>query len=495
MMRKKTTDFLEVVNDFKEKLNVEELFLQIRNNKKSLMISLIILLILGITLKFNLISWLFGLVVLSIIIPMAIYNNKILIFSQLIFSMTILSGTLYLGINGVFKLLPDIFALIILVKLLVKLFRKEIKINNIYISLFGIIFLVNGISFIVNKYSFLAFICGLRNYYIFYISFLGYIYLDLKRIEIRQIIRYIIIFAFIQIPITVVQYFYYMNQDVVLFQDYVSGTFGERLNGDLGFLIVVTCSFFIASLIYGKITKKGISLLILFAIPIILGEIKIVILALPIVITIILLNKISRNTIKVLICSIGVIALVFAGLTLKFPEFRNMFDVKYIKYYAYDLGYGDYTLNRISAPIYVNNNILDTPIKKMVGIGAGNGTNNGADILNSEFYKENSMLGAELFFSSLYLMENGWIVMVLFIAMIFNVFLKAIKIQKYSNREDEKIFSLAIKGIIAMVFISCVYSLSIFNLTMGYLIFFLLGTTIRISLDNSGGNDESKISA
>ena len=71
---------------------------------------------------------------------------------------------------------------------------------------------------------------------------------------------------------------------------------------------------------------------------------------------------------------------------------------------------------------------------------------------------------------------------------------KAIKIQKYSNNKDEKIFALAIKGIMVMIFISFIYSLSIFNLTMGYLIFFLLGVTIRISSDIPGGNYESKIS-
>lgn len=485
-----TTNFKK---QLKGKLNKEYLLQQVMLNKQTLITCLIIMFMLGIFLKFNFISWLFGLIIVPIITK-AIYNNKTLIFFQLIFSMTMLSGTLYLGMNGIFKLLPDIFAFIILIKLFVKLFKNEIKIKNIYIVTIFIIFLINIISFMINRYSLLSFIAGLRNYYIFYISFLGYIYLDIKKYEIKQIIKYIIIFAFIQVPLSIFQYFYYMNQDVVLFQDYVSGTFGERLNGDLGFLIVIITALFIAALIYGKLSIKKILLLGLFAIPIILGEIKIVLLALPIVITVIVLNKVSKNTIKILICSASVIGLIFAGLILKFPEFRNMFDVKYIKYYAYDLGYGDYTLNRISAPIYVNDTILDTTPKKIFGIGVGNGTDNGSDIVNSDFYKENSMLGAQLFFSSLYLMENGWLAMILFIIMILSVLIKAIKIQKYSNNKDEKIFALAIKGIMVMIFISFIYSLSIFNLTMGYLIFFLLGVTIRISSDIPGGNYESKIS-
>lgn len=479
-------------NSIKEKLSEDIAGVKsaVIQHKKLVITFISISIIMSVVLNFNLLNLVFGVVVIGVIIPLSIYNNKILILFQLLFSMTVLAGELYIGLHGVFKLLPDIFTFIIFIKLIIMLSKKEINIKDRYILFIIALLTINIISFIFNRYNILSFIVGIRNYYVFYISFLGYIYLKINREQIKEIINCIIIFGFMQIPLTIGQYIYYIKKEVFLYQDYVAGTFGETLNGDLGFLIIIIISFIISANLYNKISKKQLILISLFAIPVILGEIKIAILVLPIVITILSLSKISKRNFKILIISIGIIGVVFAGLVFKFPEFGNMFNVKYIKYYAYDIGYGDYKLNRLSAPIYVNDEILINPVNKIFGIGVGNGTHNGADIFNSDFYKENTLLGAELFFSSLFLMENGWLGTIIFLIMIISILIKDIRLQKYSENEEDKIFAVAVKGIMVMIFISFLYSLSIFNLTMGYLIFFILGTTIRISLKNIRiGND------
>lgn len=440
----------------------------------------ILLLMIGL-LKFNFVSSIFGFLTIGILIPISLRNNKVLILTQLLLSMSILFFTLYCGINVIFKYLPDLISLIILIKVLLKVFKKEVKITDKYIVIFIILLIINIIAFIINDQSLIVFIVGLRNYYIFYISFLGYLYLDLTKNDVRVIIKSIIIFSFIQIPITVVQYFYFRTADVDLFQDYVAGTFGERMNGDLGFLILIVISLYISSYLVGKIKAKNLLPLILFGIPVILGEIKIVILILPVILVVLFLSRISKKGIKVLCFSIATIAIVFVGLIFKYPEFRNLFDVKYIEYYAYELNYGGYQTNRFSAPVYVQNNLLDTIPKELFGIGVGNGSDNGPEILNSKFFNENSTLGTNLFFSSIFLLENGWIGLSMFLVLMSFIIYKIFALKNKVKSQDDEIFVIASRGAIIVLLVSFLYSLSIFNLTFGYLLFFILAINIRIS--------------
>ena len=65
-------------------------------------------------------------------------------------------------------------------------------------------------------------------------------------------------------------------------------------------------------------------------------------------------------------------------------------------YYShYDLLF---SLNRLSAPVYINNTILNTNLKKLLGIGIGNGSPSQNAILQSQFYINNAYLKYYFFF-------------------------------------------------------------------------------------------------
>lgn len=456
-------------------------------------IGYILLLVLSIILKNDLLFKLNCGIVLALPVIVILNNDKLLLIITVVFS--ILSQFLVdeFRFPSVIQYFPDILAIFILIKIINKLIKTKQKINNSILKYIAALLFVQIISFVINDYSIMPFIWGCRNLYRFFIVFVGFQYLSNFK-NYSKITKYLKYFVIIQLCISLLQTRIYSDWDNV------SGFFGHSGTGLMLINLMFICSFFLANYFYKKM-KLGYLLFFIVIIftEIILGSVKAAFFYLPGIIVIMFFlspvlkknYKIKIRNITIMVIVIPLITLIASSLFLKafsedaeFTGIGELYSIDYIDKIANSDSYtgDDKSINRLSGVGTINDLVLDNNYKKIFGVGLGNASPNKYSIFEGKYYEKYSELKYNWFLIPYFVMENGFLGMLIFLIILITLLLKSSRILKVVTNDDEKIFIFAYQGCTIAVLVTLIYNIGFSTPQVGYFFWALSG--FIISLEN-----------
>jgi len=172
----------------------------------------------------------------------------------------------------------EIYAIALLFSIIyfVILKRENVPDLKFFFILFSLILIIHLFSFYLNKQIVLRLLMAGRKYYIYFLIFLGIIILPGNKKLYEKLIKVIVFTVFIQIPISIFQYFIFRRAD------FMGGLFGKNSSGTISTLGV---GFgFLGYYLYKYYKKKKIFLFsgIGMIIPLIFAESKFGMIFLPI---------------------------------------------------------------------------------------------------------------------------------------------------------------------------------------------------------------------
>ncbi len=376
--------------------------------------------------------------------------------------------------------IPEIILIILFFKILfISGVEKKFPNTSINYSILSLI-LFGGISAFVNSSKLIVTFAGFRNYFKFLLLFYVIAFLELDDLFFKKMIRLLIVLAFIQVPVTIIQRYWYLG---IASGDPIGGTLGSNASGTLTIFLMVIISilfsFYINRLINGKILL--FSIIVLF-VPMTLNETKITYFLFP-ALLIFLLKKSSIKHEK--LKSIFTIT-IFSGLVLiaSYNVYKSIFfknrniNILEYRFIAKYLG-NEYTksgsLNRIAQVKFAHRNVTNQISTTLFGVGPGNASDSFFKEGVGYYYKKYETLEIGSNFLSKFIWEFGYLGLAVFLFILFKLFILADRIYKYSPNPYHKSIALGFEGIIFVLVIASVYSPSFLIDVLGYLFWFIAG--------------------
>lgn len=399
----------------------------------------------------------------------------ILLFLPFIFGFVIQ----FLGLPDIIKYICDLAWLFLLLLIFVQ------KRNEIYeikkIRSYVILFLISTfLVYLFNYQSVLYYAWGIRNTFRFYVAFIAFA-MFLKKYDIDDFLSLIDKAFWINAAICLVQYFVFgINQD------YLGGIFGVEVgsNGYMNnFFVIVASKSVISYLNKTETLRQSLPKLAMILFISALAELKffyvefLVIVALAIVMTDFSWRKLSVAIFTV----VGSIMAIYLLISL-FPEFSDSFTLEAMYESAVSLsGYtGKGELNRLTTLPVISEIFLDTPAKRLFGLGLGNCDTASFSFLNTPFYEKYGWLRYNWFSTSFVFLEMGYIGLFFYFAFFVIIYFMIKKIEKRNK---------AIKSYcqISSIIAVCCVLVSIYNVALrteaGYMMYFMLA--IPFALDRN----------
>ncbi|NOW85437.1 hypothetical protein B0H39_003318 [Clostridium beijerinckii] len=396
----------------------------------------------------------------------------------------------YITIKSIFKVdiiryAIDYFCFIILIKSICKRGYSKYWGKRL-ISILNILFMfVLIIGLIINDVNFYIALNGLWEYLKYFIVFWYVANFNIDEKTMKKVNKLVIGLNFIQLPITIIQYFLRIDRDAI------GGLFR---NGGTGVLMVF--NFWSICYFTAKLKNKEIKFLKYFiyicilVFPSIINEAKATFLILPIIfIYIFYETKLSiRNW--ALIC-VGIISSIFFMklLIVLYPSFSTLFtDKDYFITYTFTGTYSTVGLNRFNAISYMLNYALMSYAAKLFGIGVGQGTPSNYEIFTGNFYRLNSNLFYEWFQAPYMILESGILGLVVYILIILTI----VFICKKVFRNKKNAFVLG-GGAFALVHVINVFYNQILFDYYGAFFWTMMGLILNMSIREANSSKKINI--
>lgn len=420
-------------------------------------------------------------VVLSVgILAFFLLWNKpiILIYLEIIFCLVNKVFITQIGFPEFFKYIAELICLYLLVWAFIIHYKKKIKTYALlpFIVIVMLIF-VSVISYVVHNYSLGLYLEGMLKIYRFAAFFyICIIFLDQK--EVKRILNLLIVFLFLNVISSSTQYFIQGIR-----WDYNGGLFGIQVGGNAEMNVFLVITSIIAAVL--GINKK---INIFLSAAIIGGGIYIALLSelkiyyVELIVILILVAILSKPSVRSIFFLSGGILVIFTAINLLgklYPLFADFFDIQTMINYAMKDEYGGTTgnLNRLTALPYVLDNLLVTPVDKVLGIGMGN-----ADV-GTALHIKYSYLKYDWYFNSYYIFENGLLGFVLYCFFFLSTSISGFY---FAHRDpSNRVYYLisAIIGFFPLLFM--IYDASLLSL-VSYILFFMLAVPFIIYRESNG---------
>lgn len=391
---------------------------------------------------------------------------------------------------------PEVILIILLLKILFisatekKFLRTPIDYLVLCLIILGII------SAFVNYSKFIVTFAGFRNYFKFYLLFYVTAFLDYDDQFLKKLLKFLILLAFIQIPITILQKYLYIGQSS---GDPIGGTLGVGTSGTLTLFLLMIISILIAFYMNKLITGRKLLYSIAFLfIPMSINETKITYFLFPALVLFLLgKNFIEKKEFKSFITLAIISGMVFIVSYQTYKSIyikRRNIEVLSYGYVSRYIG-SEYTksggLNRLAQVKFANKNITQQFNTTMLGVGPGNASDSFFEDAIGYYYRKYSLLNIDSVFLSRFLWEYGYLGIAVFLCILFNLFRLAGKIYKYSSVPFYKSIALSFVGMMFVLIGASIYSNSFLIDVLGYAFWFMAGCIHRIhaqfELENSQG--------
>ena len=302
-------------------------------------------------------------------------------FIALILQLTFTTCEQYLVYNcnlpSYIKLISEYLLIIILIRTIIDLYsNKSNKINNknkklyIYILVIFLVIIINTLFKTQNvQYSFKRLYL---DYIRFFIMIFCYMNINIDKKKMYSLIKYYVGFVLLQVPLTIYQYIS-LRGSMYLFQDYVSGTMGEKSTGELGFHIIIVINIIIVLYLKNKIKLLKVFILIaILFIPLIIAEIKFAIPLLFLTMIITVSTKINLKNIIIMVVMAMVSLFAMYILVKIYPMFKGLFNIDILKENLTNSAYSStFGIDRGTGPRIAFNLIKDNFSNLMFGVGIG----------------------------------------------------------------------------------------------------------------------------
>lgn len=281
----------------------------------------------------------------------------------------------------------------------------------------------------------------------------GYLLGMRKTTAMVMVLRVLLLIALIQVPLAVVQFASSSLKAVErqTANDLVSGTLGGLSSGTL-FFFLLSVAAVLAAFSVNSGALRAAWLILLLGIPPVLGEVKVAVVAVPLVGLPLLLFRQSKRPIRArLVAGIAV-----ASLTLAFiAGYERLFDRSLAdgisRSFIEMAPVGDARMTRPQALAYSLSVITESPMRILVGTGVGNATKNivyGSSGQYYSFVTDRSLL-------SRILLEGGALSVVLIVIVVGLLFRMAHRMHKVAADPVERSIGLGF----AMVLMAAIVSL------------------------------------
>lgn len=411
-------------------------------------------------------------------------HNKILITLTIFLSLILLYFTENLKFPNSIQFILDYLILIMMMKILF-IKRKKNIISYIVLAFF---FITISAMF-ANEYNVVNYLKTLYfDYFRYFIICIYIINVKFEKTFIIKIMKWLGIFLIIQIPIIIIQL---INESKVykggyVIQDYASGLLGGKSTAELGGLLCITFILITVIYLYKKISNKVIILFMAAVVLIaILSEIKFVFLILPILVFVILTQKVNIKVIVICILSIFSIFLGINAISTINPDFENFLDKESIKSYI-NHSYGGSGLSRGNAMSIALDDIDNDIYTLLVGRGIGNSV---ASSYSSSNYAKNNPYYYRMFYWP-YIVVEGGILGLLLIGSIYVIIMYYSIILMRSNSIFYNIVGRVGWPIIVLLVFMNYYSMAMLKINFSVIAWIIIGLISKYYLEMKEGNNE-----
>lgn len=395
----------------------------------------------------------------------------ILITTTMLFGLVKEFLTYNLRLPGNIAYILDLLIIILLIKVFINMiqFRKKI---NFEVNLCIIFSVLAVVSFLLNGVGIKGFINSFYfDYFRYFVIYVAIIRLDINRKEIDYIMKFIMIFMLLQVPVIL----YQMNNIEVyetsryVIEDYYSGLLGGKATSELGFLILLVISYY-----YAKVMNKNIGfikflfIVSYFLIIVFVSEIKIIVVLIPVVI--IIINTFYKKNIKGFIIIAMLLLLSFLSMNYivkLYPKFGEVFTDKQILLENVDYIYAGSGISRMNG--------IPTAIKEvnsrfywtLIGKGPGYGV-----------ISYNGNYQYRIFYFPYIIAEYGLGGFIILITFYLSHLIKSIKLCRIRDEFKSTIGIMGI-GLVIIISISGIYSMSMVKTNFAIVAWAVLGIVIK----------------
>lgn len=331
--------------------------------------------------------------------------NQILLWIMLITPYTIIPLVNFSILPSVFKYIPDICWLFLLLCMLTRTTKKEFDVK--FLSLFiGVFFVTAFFLYFMNYQSLFYFLWGLRNNVRFYVFFLSVI-LSFREEDMQGYYVFLDVFFAVEVLAMLVQRFILNYKG-----DSLGGVFGNE-SGCNGYVNLFFCIYLAIS--YMEYTNNRINLqlfIIRIGLMLILAgfaEIKFFYVEFVIILVVyLLITEFSVKKMIIIVAAVLALDIGYQAMLHLFPN--SILNVSVLLEYGSSVrGYtGTDDLNRLYFMGKINSLFLVNPFWILFGLGMGNcDYAGGYGFITSPFYEANQNLHYTWFSTTHMYLENG----------------------------------------------------------------------------------------
>jgi hypothetical protein len=282
------------------------------------------------------------------------------------------------------------------------------KTQNLTLLLWAFVFFVCAVfSSLVNWQGIAGVAVGLKGYFQVWGIFIAIYYLIDDEKDARRLIRFLLLLGLIQLPFILHQFFILVPmrsglaaaEHGIVAVDVVAGTFGGEMMGggrspSLALLLIICLTIVLARWRVGLITTTRVLLLgVTLLIPIMLSEVKIVVVLMPLALFLLFRDQISRHPLKSLLGMLAFILLISSifSIYLMLPGAKSQQKHSLVEMYQETVGYnfgergyGNAVLNRKTVYTFwlKEHTHGDELVNAIIGHGPG-ATNSGSAVMNN----------------------------------------------------------------------------------------------------------------
>lgn len=398
-----------------------------------------------------------------------------------------------IGINSFIKYILDYFIILAFCKNIYYFITKEAKITavNVVMIIFTIFTIIS--AFInktdIKRYTFMFY----TDYFRYFIIFMSVCNFDLKQDFIKTYLSKLNIALLLQIPMIVIQYFYYQKYWVPrevrdLRQDYISGIMGGKGTSEWGMIVCIAISIFYILYQRKKCTLKSFVILaVSLVVTLILGESKFAIILMVLILLILTMIKLNIKGVISMILIFLIACFGMSQLGKVYSTFNGfLLNKDFVSEYA-DLNYAGSNLSRTTSLKVANEQLQESGAHVLFGRGIGNAKVRGTIIGEKNEFLSNNIYEFKMFSISQFLVENGWLGFIMFFSIWFYLLYISIKLMKNGIDENQKIIGNCGIPLILTVIASTFYLMCMVKISFSVLAWFLMGILYRTYNDMKNG--------
>ena len=382
-------------------------------------------------------------------------------------------ATLNLGlIPKKFVIIIEILQVLVLLRILMSN-KMDFRIRNVLIGISAIVGFELAIHFILG-HNITIWISGIRYYFSSVTIFIiGYLF-GVRREEIQKIFQWLLLLIFLQVPITIYQFFVAANRfadSSQLFFDTISGTMGGFAPNLMSVFVSIGFAYYLIQYLNNSKLKNLVFMLLLLIPPVISETKGMFVLILVFVLYVPRVFEIRVNKFLAF-AFIGLVSMSFFTVfynSIDFGSNKSVGFVELLEYSQLDSGRG--RLSRIESVGYAANLILEeeSPLFGM-GIGSANSNPLGSSLSYNDFFTIRHSVDTLITETGIL----GAILLIYFCACSYRYSIRIYKRRENFNNFEVDIAKLT-GGLVLMFFVSLFWTDTLFRVQFMYPFGLLVG--------------------